>query len=244
MKRRGFTLIELLVVIAIIAILAAILFPVFARAREKARQASCTSNLKQLALGLQMYTTDYDEKLPLEIGWEGYWWYAYFVYDPALGWPTDGAACYNAMLPYIKNTQIFTCPSGSVSENYYTPAPYSRNTNYTYNGWMHNKPLAGIQEPAALILIWEGMGSEGIDGCVANPFIQFDGAGNANYWSLWYGFKDDGNTHNEGLNYAYADGHVKWVKTGAAGGAFTGKPGDPNWGVNWGNFGWYTGLQP
>jgi prepilin-type N-terminal cleavage/methylation domain-containing protein len=64
MKRRGFTLIELLVVIAIIAILAAILFPVFARAREKARQTSCLSNVKQLSLGMLMYTQDYDERLP------------------------------------------------------------------------------------------------------------------------------------------------------------------------------------
>ena len=64
MSRRGFTLIELLVVIAIIAILAAILFPVFAKAREKARQTSCLSNVKQLGLGLMMYAQDYDEKLP------------------------------------------------------------------------------------------------------------------------------------------------------------------------------------
>ena len=82
--RKGFTLIELLVVIAIIAILAAILFPVFAKAREKARQASCESNLKQLALGMLMYAQDYDEKLPANWGpacWPtglktGLWWYA------------------------------------------------------------------------------------------------------------------------------------------------------------------------
>ncbi|MBC7289450.1 MAG: DUF1559 domain-containing protein, partial [Armatimonadetes bacterium] len=72
--RKGFTLIELLVVIAIIAILAAILFPVFARAREKARQASCMSNLKQLALAMLMYAQDYDENLPLSLTAPGDWW--------------------------------------------------------------------------------------------------------------------------------------------------------------------------
>ena len=91
--RRGFTLIELLVVIAIIAILAAILFPVFARAREKARQASCLSNLKQLGLGLMMYAQDYDERLPgtYTMVPPGPW--------PLVFWP-------QIILPYVKNTQI------------------------------------------------------------------------------------------------------------------------------------------
>src|SRR5687768_5924591 len=68
---KGFTLIELLVVIAIIAILAAILFPVFARARENARRSSCQSNLKQIGLGFAQYTQDYDEKMPITIYWTG-----------------------------------------------------------------------------------------------------------------------------------------------------------------------------
>jgi prepilin-type N-terminal cleavage/methylation domain-containing protein/prepilin-type processing-associated H-X9-DG protein len=93
-KRSAFTLIELLVVIAIIAILAAILFPVFAQARDKARQAACLSNTKQIALGVQMYFTDYDERLPV-VG--------------------DNAQCRGRwqwqIFPYIKNSQIFTCPN-------------------------------------------------------------------------------------------------------------------------------------
>jgi len=89
--RRGFTLIELLVVIAIIAILAAILFPVFARAREKARQTSCLSNVKQLALAATMYAQDYDDKLP-------------FGYNFGVNW-------YDALEPYSKNQQILRCPS-------------------------------------------------------------------------------------------------------------------------------------
>src|SRR5438132_10494453 len=108
--RRGFTLIELLVVIAIIAILAAILFPVFAQAREKARQTSCTSNLKQIGLAFKMYIQDYDERWPkcdpypngpntpgttgshgTDFGWDG--WIS------------------NALIPYTKNQGIYICPS-------------------------------------------------------------------------------------------------------------------------------------
>lgn len=94
--RRGFTLIELLVVIAIIAILAAILFPVFAKAREKARQSSCLSNVKQLMVGTLSYAQDYDEMLP------GYWFN---------GAPAAGDQWYEVMTPYLKNTQILECPS-------------------------------------------------------------------------------------------------------------------------------------
>ena len=98
--RRGFTLIELLVVIAIIAILAAILFPVFARAREKARQSACLSNLKQIGLAFQMYAQDYDERVC-----------HYFSRDHA----NNNARIYwNLLLqPYIKNTQVQHCPSRS-----------------------------------------------------------------------------------------------------------------------------------
>src|ERR671911_538305 len=98
--RRGFTLIELLVVIAIIAILAAILFPVFAQAREKARSASCLSNIKQLGLTLQMYAQDYDETLPNHAADT-----ANFLDAKA---PANWA---KAVSPYAKNTQIFSCPS-------------------------------------------------------------------------------------------------------------------------------------
>ena len=104
--RRGFTLIELLVVIAIIAILAAILFPVFAQAREKARQASCMSNLKQIGLALNQYAQDYDESHP------GVW------FGPVNKGPwsvqSDATTFYkwmDAVYPYVKNEQVFICPS-------------------------------------------------------------------------------------------------------------------------------------
>jgi prepilin-type N-terminal cleavage/methylation domain-containing protein len=102
--RKAFTLIELLVVIAIIAILAAILFPVFAQARESARMTSCLSNMKQIGLALRMYTTDYDETFPnIYQGWGA----------PAAG-SNEGWMWKNAVQPYIKNKGIWTCPSNPV----------------------------------------------------------------------------------------------------------------------------------
>src|SRR5438045_9113804 len=97
-KRFGFTLIELLVVIAIIAILAAILFPVFARARENARRASCQSNMKQMGLGLLQYTQDYDEMLPFGNGGA----------SSAVGWAGQ-------MYPYVKSTQLYKCPNDTTA---------------------------------------------------------------------------------------------------------------------------------
>ncbi|HEY3397280.1 MAG TPA: prepilin-type N-terminal cleavage/methylation domain-containing protein [Armatimonadota bacterium] len=98
--RKGFTLIELLVVIAIIAILAAMLFPVFARARAKAQQSSCLSNEKQIGLGLMMYTSDNDETLPA----------AYYYVNGANS--NNGYVQWSGMImPYVKNQQIFVCPS-------------------------------------------------------------------------------------------------------------------------------------
>ena len=121
-RKRGFTLIELLVVIAIIAILAAILFPVFARAREKARQASCQSNLKQLALGLLMYASDYDESFPdSRVVWTAGPWPpgyrgAWHIQNYAIRlWSDDTqtavAGIGRVLNPYTKNTGIFYCPS-------------------------------------------------------------------------------------------------------------------------------------
>ena len=103
-RKTGFTLIELLVVIAIIAILAAILFPVFARARENARRASCMSNLKQIGLGIMQYTQDYDEHMP-----------AGFLTNTGIPYPDGIARTYQswrvAIFPYVKSVQVFNCPS-------------------------------------------------------------------------------------------------------------------------------------
>ena len=104
-RRNGFTLIELLVVIAIIAILAAILFPVFAQARDKARSAACASNMKQIGLGIQMYIQDNDEKLFFRSSTTA----AYTRLNVATS--GNDLKWWNQLMPYLKNSQIFTCPS-------------------------------------------------------------------------------------------------------------------------------------
>ena len=106
-RNKGFTLIELLVVIAIIAILAAILFPVFAQARERARAISCISNLKQMGLGLAMYTQDYDETMPA----------AFATVQAINGGGTNTIPYDQQILPYIKNNQVFRCPSDSLKHD-------------------------------------------------------------------------------------------------------------------------------
>jgi prepilin-type N-terminal cleavage/methylation domain-containing protein len=111
-RRSGFTLIELLVVIAIIAILAAILFPVFAQARDKARQTSCLSNLKQLGLGFAQYVQDYDEMFPVNLPYIA----------PINGGNQPGMTWDLQIMPYVKNDQIFWCPSDGAAR--LTPASY------------------------------------------------------------------------------------------------------------------------
>src|SRR5471032_2451039 len=106
-QRAGFTLIELLVVIAIIAILASILFPVFARARENARRASCQSNLKQIGLAVAQYTQDYDEKLPIHDSYPGSNWSS--ITDFML--TTSNCNFFAGIYPYLKSVQVLNCPS-------------------------------------------------------------------------------------------------------------------------------------
>ncbi|MCS6861494.1 MAG: DUF1559 domain-containing protein [Abditibacteriales bacterium] len=140
LRREGFTLIELLVVIAIIAILAAILMPVFARAREKARQASCQSNVKNLATAILMYAQDYDELLPAGSRSTGI---------GAIRWGGQ-------IQPYVKNLQIFTCPSA----NQFVYGGLSGPTGgYGYNACsLNNTPLASINKPAETIMIGDSCG--------------------------------------------------------------------------------------
>jgi len=207
---RGFTLIELLVVIAIIAILAAILFPVFARAREKARQASCASNVKQIQLGVLMYAQDYDELLPLEqivIGGDG---------------NTTGVdGCWRGMIiPYVKNVQIFTCPSHRPSTPLFTGAYNEQgyNASYAINDWHQGvsgetnligtsqpagKALASVTDAASTVFVLESPGSPD-DICPASQ--QSHGL------SLSGGNLTAARRHNDGANYSFVDGHVKWLK--------------------------------
>lgn len=199
MKRRGFTLIELLVVIAIIAILASILFPVFARAREKARQSSCLSNVKQIMLGVTMYSQDYDET------YVSLWVDADGSTDQSPGdytWRT-------AVLPYIKNTQIFQCPSKKMTTAFNGGMDYGYNSGYGLNAvhWVTGNPTppygqsdAAVAFPAECIFLGEvveGAFSFANDGSNVHGFLRNDEASKR---------------HNDGSLYGYCDGHAKWQK--------------------------------
>lgn len=195
--KRGFTLIELLVVIAIIAILAAILFPVFARAREKARQTSCLSNMKQIALATDMYCQDYDECYPMCIYLAG----------------TQIVTFYHELMPYMKNAQMLQCPSepkriGMSELGAILPAPLAGGIEWVgYNGnyaifedGSPTNPLTG--DDHAVI-------SQAELPFPAETFVMGDGEIEAAP-SLFNSPVVD--THNEGFNAAYADGHAKWTK--------------------------------
>jgi len=180
--RRGFTLIELLVVIAIIAILAAILFPVFARAREKARQSSCLSNVKQIMLAWLAYAQDYDERTVLT------------VYGP------NECKWYNTLVPYIKNSELFKCPSDPDITIAYS-MPYSWGyyrlchgpNGSSYGGGL---PIAKIVYPAEVMAMGE---------CATLGNGAFSSTGQWGYgrWAP--------NRHNEGMNCGFPDGHAKWL---------------------------------
>ncbi len=216
MRRKGFTLIELLVVIAIIAILAAILFPVFARAREKARQAACLSNVKQIALGMQMYIQDYDEKLP----------YHYFR-NPS---GTIVGSIITVIHPYIKNVDVWDCPSAArtTARNADgTPAilgEMSYGWNFYIFAWTDTK-LATIKTPAECVICADTCSDSWGRGRLYYPSYPpgyNDACATNNNWpsgcdnSYWntgsIGYRPGFNfvvRHNGQGNVNFVDGHAK-----------------------------------
>jgi prepilin-type N-terminal cleavage/methylation domain-containing protein/prepilin-type processing-associated H-X9-DG protein len=211
---KGFTLIELLVVIAIIAILAAILFPVFAKARSKARQATCLSNVKQIGLSMKMYMSDYDEAYPFGcidmLSYSGNkWWY-------------------QLLEPYSKNVGVFKCPERRPS---YWNCSYSYNYELGYY-YQNPDPYAGAYYYAT------GCYESDIKRPTELPLVQCD-APSSYYWGKLYGSfyadfynliigtsamydvkrfidatpSERGNAfvHNDGINILYADCHAKWL---------------------------------
>ncbi len=208
MRRTGFTLIELLVVIAIIAILAAILFPVFAKAREKARQASCQSNLKQMGLGMIMYASDYDTRYPR--------------YSP-------GPQHWNVQIyPYIKNMAMYRCPNSTRNPEVLngTARNFVPGLNdmgcrvhsdyaFNYGGGAYSTPTwpapqncieTDVQAPAETFWVLEGSCNR------IGPYPrQADGSWIGPAGAAPNAVSRQYRIHNDGQNIVYCDGHVKWI---------------------------------
>jgi prepilin-type N-terminal cleavage/methylation domain-containing protein/prepilin-type processing-associated H-X9-DG protein len=206
MKRKGFTLIELLVVIAIIAILAAILFPVFAKAREKARAVACLSQKKQLGNAVMMYLQDYDETYPL------------LMVDGSI----DNASYYPYTLvyvfdPYAKNTKIYSCPSattvpGGTGSKGITTNLFSNGVIFRIGApWYKDVPVAMAQigKPASIILFSESNANQVYTFTRPWPNVNASVPGGMQIVPekpLFF------MVHNEGFNIIFADGHAKWRK--------------------------------
>ena len=197
---KAFTLIELLVVIAIIAILAAILFPVFARARENARRSSCASNLKQIGLGVMQYTQDYDE-----------------IYPPIRHQNSTFTPNWGQMIyPYVKSTQVYRCPS----------SPIARGTAMPFNAPLPEPQVEASYQQNAHVGQANGAGGRGLNMAAVdsvsqkillaeistfNPgsvaFNDWTTAPPGDQWSarMWSG-------HLGTANYMFMDGHVKSLR--------------------------------
>jgi prepilin-type N-terminal cleavage/methylation domain-containing protein/prepilin-type processing-associated H-X9-DG protein len=222
MKRKnGFTLIELLTVIAIIGILASLLFPVFARAREKARTAACTGNMKQIGMAMQMYAQDCDETLPLFSQGSGY--------QGCLGYAgADGIRWADMIFPYVKNTQVFDCPSGTKRLATYSGGSYYDITTYSY-GYVSpssglgtefgiaGRALAEIEDVSGTIMLADdGRQDPGVDQESIGRMIPNSGDTIATLAGRVNGMRHTGASENDygklAFNAAYVDGHAKYVR--------------------------------
>lgn len=212
-RTSGFTLIELLVVIAIIALLAAILFPVFARARENARRSSCQSNLKQISLGIIQYTQDHDERLP--IGHAG-----------GTAQQRLETAWAMTIQPYVKSIQLFQCPSDSTKG--YDPDPVTGHPGLTdYAANIFAIPVIGASEttvklsqiayPSTMVMLMETRPASNYPystwhwinwepPALNNGYMRGQSPGNPR--------SDPTVKHLMGSNWAFIDGHVKWYAPG------------------------------
>lgn len=224
----AFTLIELLIVIAIIALLAAILFPVFGRARENARRTSCLSNMKQLGLGLMQYTQDFDETMPTGGSQLDY---AHWSAPNPL---PQTWRCF--IFPYVKSYQVYACPSnrysgkfkvgdfttGTYQADHDGPGPfpisYANNKNAMPKDWRFpGMPISAIYNASQFIVLGESL--EYYGALVLGRTAPTASVTNGLFAS-----------HFGGANYTFADGHAKWMRPlqTVAAGSSSGNPADPD----------------
>lgn len=181
-KGSGFSLVELLVAMGVLILLAALLFPAFSRAREAAKRSSCMNNLRQVAVGIDMYSQDYNRRYPAP--------------PPE---PSDGSTGWAlAVADITKNDNIFQCPSESRGK-------LDGFTDYWMNSGLLGEGTVRVTTPASVILTGEGEGS---------PVDYALGATQTGEWLAWDASMEYCVRHNAGANYAFADGHVKFILPG------------------------------
>lgn len=190
-RRSAFTLIEILVVLLIISILSALLFAVFARVREKGRAASCQSNLRQLALAVQQYTAD-NNTYP---SW-------YNEYKPTNPLPNNylGIPWGVRVMPYVKNQSIFQCPSDpypATSDPIYIYTQIAGFTDYGYNLNLSDLPDSKVNKSSEVVLLFDNGSGPAYIAQSGPPFSRPTA---------------NGDIHNGGANYAFTDGHIKWLR--------------------------------